>query len=79
MMDWMVIYKTAEGVEGRVELRAATVPNLRAVAWHVIMNAYHQEPPRPLGNLSAEQWLEACAIELVDLVLLRQKSRSSFS
>lgn len=74
MKDWLLVYKTAEGEERKVVIQADSIPKLKAVAWHAIMDAYEQNPPHLLGHLSAEKWLEKCGVELVDLVLIRKKS-----
>lgn len=74
MKDWLLVYKTAEGIERKMVIQADAIPKPKAVAWHAIMDAYAQNPPHLLGNLSAEKWLEKCGIELVDLMLIRKKS-----
>lgn len=74
MKDWLLVYKTEDGVEHRTIIQANSIPKLKAVAWHAIMDAFNQNPPHPLGNLSAERWLEKCGIELVDLALVRKNS-----
>ncbi|WP_275547855.1 hypothetical protein [Pseudomonas sp. Marseille-Q0931] len=73
MKEWLVIYRKVDGSEGWVVINTASIPKLKAVAWHAIMKAYDQNPPHLLGNLSTERWLEKCGIELVDLQLIRRK------
>lgn len=73
MKEWLVIYRKVDGSEGWVVINAASIPKLKAVAWHAIMKAYDQNPPHLLGNLSTERWLEKCGIELVDVQLIRRK------
>jgi hypothetical protein len=75
-MDWLVTYRTAEGAESKVALRATKLPNHKAVAQKIVTHAYGNEPPLPLGNLSAVEWLERCGLEIVDIDLLKEPVRS---
>lgn len=70
MMDWLVTYQTAEGLQRKVVVRAVKLPNHKAVAERVVKDAYGAEPPVPLGNLSAVAWLDRCGLEIIDIDLL---------
>jgi hypothetical protein len=44
------------------------------VAQKIVMDAYGDEPPLPLGNLSAIDWLDRCGLEILDIDLLKSKT-----
>jgi hypothetical protein len=69
-MDWVITYQTAAGLQKKVVVRAVALPNHKAVAQKIVMDAYGNEPPLPLGNLSAIDWLDRCGLEIVDIDLL---------
>ncbi|WP_137972158.1 hypothetical protein [Pseudomonas sp. F(2018)] len=73
-MDWLVTYQTAAGLQKKVVVRAIALPNHKAVAQKIVMDAYGDEPPQPLGNLSAIDWLDRCGLEIVDIDLLNSEA-----
>ncbi|WP_043310684.1 hypothetical protein [Pseudomonas sp. ML96] len=69
-MNWLITYRMAEGNVKKVPVHAIKLPNHKAVAEHVLMDAYDNQPPMPLGNLSSIEWLERCNVEIIDIDLL---------
>jgi hypothetical protein len=71
-MDWLITYQTATGLQKKVVVRAVALPNHKAQK--IVMDAYGDEPPQPLGNLSAIDWLDRCGLEIVDIDLLKSQT-----
>ncbi len=70
-MDWLIIYRNAEGREKRVTIRANHLPNHKTAARCIIEHEYGDNPPCPLGNKSAVTWLASCRLEILDIELLK--------
>ncbi len=70
-MDWMITYRTAEGLIRKVAAHTLKLPDYHALAERVVRDAYEDRPPLPLGNLSAADWLDRCKLEILDIDTLR--------
>ena len=75
-MDWMITYRTAEGLIKKVAAHALKLPDYRGLAERVVRDAYEDRPPLPLGNLSAVGWLDHCKLEILDIDTLKAAQRA---
>lgn len=69
-MNWLITYRTAEGLTKKVPVHEIKMPNHRAVAERVLMDAYDNQPPLPLGDFSSVEWLDRCKVEIVNIDVL---------
>lgn len=69
-MNWLITYRTQQGSVKKVPAHAVKMPNHKAMAEAVLMDAYDNQPPMPLGQLSSIEWLDRCKVEILDIDVL---------
>lgn len=69
-MNWLITYRMKEGAVKKIPAHAIKMPNHMAVAERVLMDAYDNQPPVPLGELSSIEWLDRCKVEILDIDVL---------
>lgn len=76
-MDWLVTYKYKD-VEHHLQLQARSIPNIQVVAFRTVMDVFGEKPPvdKQTGQPVLE-WMRACGVDIVDVILLRRNSRGA--
>lgn len=69
-MNWLITYRTKEGTVKKVPAHAVKMPNHKAMVEKVLMDAYNNQPPVPMGDLSSAEWLDHCKVEILDIDVL---------
>ena len=78
-MDWLVTYKYKD-VEHHLQLQARSIPNIQVVAFRTVMEVFGETPPvdKQAGQAVLD-WMRACGVDIVDVILLRRTSRGPVS
>ena len=74
-MDWLVTYKY-DNVERHLKLHAHTIPSIQVIAFRALMEVFGEKPPvEKVPGQPVLEWMRACGVDIVDVILLRRISR----